>query len=84
MIAPLSGVISLEEEFILELIDNLYNGLKRCLAMVLKGSKTPFESMKTILTRAIENVKNADGAGQTGPLEQLIENFEKDEASGVT
>jgi len=41
--------------------------------MVLKGMRTSFESLKTIHNQAIKNI---GGAGQVGPLEQLVENFE--------
>jgi len=38
------GIVDLEEELIMELIDNFYNSLRRCLLLVLKGMKTPFRS----------------------------------------
>ena len=44
--------------------------------MVLKGVRTSFESLKTIHNRAIKNIKDIGEAGQVGPLEQLVENFE--------
>ena len=45
---------------------------------MLKGVRTSFESLKAIITRAIENIKDVGGVGQIGPLERLVESFEKD------
>jgi len=51
---------NLEEEFIAELIDNFYNSLGWC-SLVLKGLKTPFESLKSKLIYTIESIKAVGG-----------------------
>jgi len=45
---------------------------------VLKGSKTPFESLKLILSPSIENIREMGGYEQVKLLKQVVEDFEKD------
>ena len=45
-----SGVIKVEKEFVVEMIDTFYKSLKRGISLVLKGSTSPFEFMKVVLT----------------------------------
>jgi len=44
------GVIEVEKEFLMEMIDTFYKSLKRCISLVLKGSTSPFEILKVVLT----------------------------------
>ena len=45
-----------EKELIAELVDNFYKSSRRCLSLILKNLKTPFESLKLILSQAIERI----------------------------
>jgi len=40
------GVVEAEKEFVAEIIDSFYMGLKRFVALVLKGSTTPFSALR--------------------------------------
>ena len=42
------GVVEAENEFVAELVDSFYKGLKRSVALVLKGSTTSFSALKEI------------------------------------
>jgi len=53
-----SGVIDVEKEFVAEMIDTFYKSLKRCISLVLKGSTSPFEFLKVILTQNIKTIRN--------------------------
>jgi len=44
------GVVEAESEFVAELINNFYKGLKRSVALVLKGSTTSFSTLKVVLS----------------------------------
>ena len=43
-------MIEVEKEFMEEMIDTFYKSLKRCIFLVLKGSISPFEFLKVVLT----------------------------------
>jgi len=44
------GVVEAEKEFVAEIIDSFYKGLKRSVALVLKGSTTLFSALKVVLS----------------------------------
>jgi len=48
------------------------------LSLVLKGSTTPFGSLKVFLSRAIENIRDLGRADQAASLKLTVENLEKD------
>jgi len=50
------GVVKTENEFVAELVDNFYKGLKRSIALVLKGSTTSFSALKVVLSRSIDSI----------------------------
>ena len=52
--------------------------LSQCLLLVLKGSTTPFESLKAVLSWPLENIRDLEGADQAASLEQMVEDLEKD------
>ena len=55
--ASLPGGGDLEEEFIAELIDNFYNSLRRWLSLVLKGARTLFGTLKSILVMLLRGLR---------------------------
>ena len=67
-------VIEVEKEFLAKLVDSFFKSLSRCL----KGSTTPFESLKVVLSRAIENIRDLRGADQATSLKLMVEELEKD------
>ena len=50
------GVVEAENEFMAELVDSFYKGLKRFIGLVLKGSTTSFSALKVVLSRNIESI----------------------------
>jgi len=50
------GVAKAEKEFVAEIVDNFYKGLKRSVALVLKGSTTSFSALKAVLSQNIDNI----------------------------
>ena len=52
----LPGVVEAENEFVAELVDSFYKGLKRSIALILKGSTTSFYALKVVLSRSIESI----------------------------
>jgi len=50
------GVVEAEKEFMAELVDSFYEGLKRSVALVLKGSTTSFSALKVVLSRSIDSI----------------------------
>ena len=65
----LPRVIEVEEEFVAEMNDTFYKGLKRCISLVLKGSTSPFAFLKVVLTQNIEIIKTFGGTDQAASLE---------------
>ena len=61
-----------------EMIDTFYKSLKRCISLVLKGSTSPFEFLKVVLTRNIETIRAFGRTDQAASLELIVENFEQD------
>ena len=52
----LPGVVEAENEFVAELVDSFYKGLKRSIALVLKGLTTSFSALKVVLSRSIDSI----------------------------
>ena len=52
--------------------------------MILKNSKTPFESLKAILSRAIKSIGDVEGTTEATFLEQMVSDLERDVDSGIT
>jgi len=77
-LTSLPGMIEVEKEFVVEMIDTFYKGLKRCISLLLKGSTSPFEFLKVVLTRNIETIRDFGGTNQAASLELIVEDFEKD------
>ena len=77
----MSGVIEVEKEFVAELVDSFFKSLSQCLSLALKGSVTPLESLKMVLSWAIENIRDLGKADQTTSLELMVEDLEKDVGS---
>ena len=44
------GVVESKKEFMAEIVDSFYKGLKRSVALVLKGSTTSFSALKVVLS----------------------------------
>ena len=72
-----SGVIKAEKEFVAEMVDSFYKSLKRSIALILKGSTTSFSTLKVVLSRNIESIRDFGGDDQADALEVLVEKFEK-------
>jgi len=51
----------MEKEFVVEMIDTFYKSLKQCISLVLKGSISPFEFLKVVLTQKIETIRDFGG-----------------------
>ena len=82
-IVPPSLEVNFKDEFIEELIEGFYKGLKRYLSMIFKSTRTSFPSWRPIFFRAIESIRDVGGATEAGSLEELINNFEKESVNGV-
>ena len=78
VIAPPPLEIDFKDEFIEELIEGFNTGLKRCLSMIFKSTRTSFASWRPIFFRAIESIRDVRGAIEAKSLEELINNLEKD------
>ena len=63
------GVIEAENEFVAELVDSFYKGLKRSIALILKGSTTSFSALKVVLSRSIESIRDFGGDDQAAALD---------------
>jgi len=50
------GVVEAENEFVAELVDSFYKGLKRCVALVLEDSTISFSALKVVLSRSIDSI----------------------------
>ena len=61
-----------------EIVDNFYKGLKRSVALVLKGSTTSFSALKVVLFRNIDNIRDFGRDDQAATLELLVERLERD------
>jgi len=71
------GVVEAEKEFVAEM-ESFYKCLKRCVALILKGSTTSFSALKVVLSRNIESIRDFGGDDQATALELLIERLKKD------
>jgi len=60
-----------------EMIDT-YKSLKRCISLVFKGSTSPFEFLKVVLTQNIETIRDFGGTDQVISLELIMEDLEQD------
>jgi len=67
-----------EKEFITELVESFYKSLRWCLSLILKNLKTPFKSLKPILSQYIESKKDVRGATEAAFLEQMVSYLERD------
>ena len=77
--APRSpGVVETENEFLAELVDNFYKGLKQSITLVLKGSTTSFFALKVVFSRSIDSIRDFGGDDQAATLELLVERLERD------
>ena len=61
-----------------ELVDSFYKGLKRFIALILKGSTTSFSALKVVLSRSIVSIRDFGGDNQAAALELLVDQFERD------
>ena len=61
-----------------ELVDSFYKGLKRSIALVVKGSTTSFSSLKVVLSRSIDSIRDFRGDDQAAILELLVDRLERD------
>ena len=55
--ARLPGVAEAENEFVAEIVDSFYKGLKRSIDLVLNGSTMSFSTLKVVLSRSIESIR---------------------------
>ena len=72
------GVIEVDKEFVVEMVDSFYKSLKRSVALVLKDLTTSFSALKVVLSRNIESIRDFGGDDQAAALELLVERLEKD------
>ena len=75
--ARLPGVSEAENEFVAEIVDSFYKGLKRFIDLVLKGSTMSFSTLKVVLSRSIESIRDFRGDNQAAALELLVDQFER-------
>jgi len=76
--ARLSGVTEVENDFVADIVDSFYKGLKRSIDLVLKGSTMSFSTLKVALSRSIESIRDFGGYNQAAALELLVDQFERD------
>ena len=74
----LPGVVEAENEFMAELVDSFYKGLKCFIALVLKGSTTSFSALKVVLSRSINSIRDFGGDDQATTLELMVDKLERD------
>ena len=72
------GVVEAENEFVVDLVDSFYKGLKCSIALVLKGSTTSFSALKVVLSRSIDSIRDFGGDDQAATLELLVDRLERD------
>ena len=46
-----SDLSDLEEELLQGFVRNFHDNIQRCVSLIMKGLKTPFNSLKMMLTR---------------------------------
>ena len=68
----------LEEELVQSYIRNFYDNICTSLSLIMKGLKTPFNSLKMTLTRSVDNIRDIGGPERAAPFDQIILDFEKD------
>jgi len=73
-----SGVIEVEKEFMVEMIDTFYKSLKRCIYLVLKGSTSLFEFLKAVLIQNVETIRDFGGTDQAASLKLIVKDLKKD------
>ena len=69
---------ALEDVFVAFLIGNFLRSLEVCLDMVFQGASTSTDSLKMTLFLYICSIRTISGVNRVKPLEQLVEDFEKD------
>jgi len=74
----LSGVAEPENEFVSDIVDSFYKGLKRSIDLVLKGSTMSFSTLKVVLSCSIKSIQDFGGNNQAAALELLVDQFERD------
>ena len=72
------GVVEAENKFVAELVDSFYKGLKRSIALVLKGLTTSFSALKVVLSRGIDSIRDFGGDDQAATLELLVDRLQRD------
>lgn len=65
------------ENLITQLVDNFYSSLKAAATVVLEGSLTPVEALRTMLSHHIEGVRVISNDARAEPLTQITEDFIK-------
>ena len=77
-VAGLPEVAEVENDFIGDIVDSFYKGLGRSIDLVLKGSTISFSTLKVVLFRNIESIRDLEGYHQAAALELLVDQFERD------
>ena len=77
-VTSLPEVAEVENDYIGDLVDSFYKGLRRTIDLVLKGSNMPFSKLKVVLSRGIESIRDFEGYHQATALELLVDEFKKD------
>ena len=73
------GIVVAKNEFMAKLVNSFYKSLKRSIALVLKGLTFSFSTLKVVLSRSIDNIRDFRGDNQAATLELLVDRLEKDE-----
>ena len=66
-VVRLPEVAEIENDFIGDIVDNFYKGFGRSIDLVLKGSTMPFSTLKVVLFRNIESIRDLEGYHQALP-----------------
>jgi chromosome segregation ATPase len=81
-IPPTSEVESdfsdLEEELVQSYIKNFHDNIRTSLSLIMKGPRTPFNSLKMTLTRSVDNIRDIGGSERAAPFDQIVLDFERD------
>jgi len=77
-VARLPAVAEVGNDFIGDIVDSFYKVLERSIDLVLKGSTMPLSTLKVVLSRNIESIRDFEGYHQAAALELLVDQFERD------
>ena len=73
-----SDFSDLEEELVQSYIKKFHDNIRTSLSLIMKGLRTPFNSLKMTLTRSVDNIRDIRGSERAAPFDQIVLDFERD------